>query len=176
MSKHSKCRGPVVLDTSFLITLASKSRKHHVVAKRYFAFWIEARTPMILPSICAAEYLAIDNVIPPHILKHVVVKPFTYEDAICAAQILREGIVARVPGEDGKTPNRMVFKDDVKIIGSAVALQAAAIATEDERTMCRYIKAVSGGLSGANGLMALSITSGFNRGLAELSSPDLGIE
>lgn len=40
MSKHTKCRGPVVLDTSFLITLASKSRKHHVVAKRYFAFWI----------------------------------------------------------------------------------------------------------------------------------------
>lgn len=175
MSKAGKCRGPVVLDTSFLITLASMKRPHHGAAKRYFAFWAESRIPMFLPAICAAEYLALDAAIPPYILKHVVVKPFTYEDAECAARLLREGILARLPGEDGKTPSRSIFKDDVKIIGSAIALHAAAIATEDEHTMCKYVKAASEAMLVARGLVALSISGGFNLGLAELSSPDLGI-
>lgn len=175
MSKSGKIRGPVVLDTSFLITLASGKRTHHAVAKRYFAFWAENRIPMFLPAVCAAEYLALDEAIPPNVLKHVVVKPFTYEDAECAARLLRKGVLSRVPGEDGKTPARVIFKDDVKIIGSAIALHAAAIATEDECTMCRYVKTVSEGVAEARGLMALPISGGFNRGLAELSSPDLGI-
>ena len=176
MSKAGKCRGPVVLDTSFLITLASVKRPHHEAAKRYFAFWAENRIPMFLSAICAAEYLALDATIPPYILKHVVVKPFTYEDAEYAARLLRESVLARISGEDGKAPPRSVFKDDVKIIGSALALHAAAIATEDERTMCKYVKKVSEAVLDARGLVALSIAAGFNRGLAELSSPDLGIE
>lgn len=176
MSKPCKIRGPVVFDTSFLISLASGKRSHHVVARRYFAFWAENRIPMFLPAICAAEYLALDKAIPPNILKHVVVKPFTYEDAESAARLLRDGVLSRVPGEDGKTPARVIFKDDVKIIGSAIALHAAAIVTEDEGTMCKYVKAASEAMADARGLMALSISEGFNRGLAELSSPDLGIE
>ena len=175
MSKPTKCRGPVVLDTSFLITLASKAREHHVSAKRYFAYWTESRTPMFLPAICVAEYLALDASIPKNILCHVVVKPFTYEDAVCAAKLLREGVLSRTGDEIGVRPSRVLFKDDVKIIGCALSLRAAAIVTEDERTMCKYVEVVRKNAAEARGLLAVSIRGGFNRGLAELDSPDLGI-
>lgn len=175
MSKSAKFRGPIVLDTSFLITLAGAKRANHDAAERYFEFWAENRVPMFLPAICAAEYLALDEAIPPEILRHVIVKPFTYEDAACAAHLLREGVLARIPGEDGRTPARSIFKDDVKIIGSAIALKAAAIATDDERTMCKYVSAVSKAMPAVYGLMALPVAAGFNRGLAELSSPELDL-
>ena len=173
MSSRVKCRGPVVLDTGFLISLASRVRPDHDTAKRYFAFWVESRTPMFLPSICLAEYLVRADAVPPNILRYVSVKSFTVEDASCAGRLLREGVLSRA--EDQKT-GRPIFKDDVKIIGSALSLRAAAIATADEKTMCKYVNAVAGNVREARGLIAISTRSAFNRGLAELASPDLGLE
>lgn len=41
----------VVLDTSFLITLADPVRKNHAVARRYWRHFMEQNIPVFLPTI-----------------------------------------------------------------------------------------------------------------------------
>ena len=43
----------VLLDTSFLISLANPARKHHAVAVRYFKFLAAEGVPMFLSTIAA---------------------------------------------------------------------------------------------------------------------------
>lgn len=74
----------VVLDTSFLITLADSSRAHHDAARKYWRYFTENGLPMFLPTIVVSEFY-IKQAIPPDILRACVVLPFNWDDALKAA-------------------------------------------------------------------------------------------
>ena len=46
----------ILVDTSFLITLADPTRKHHEAAKTYFRECLKANVPLYLSAILASEF------------------------------------------------------------------------------------------------------------------------
>ena len=46
----------VLVDTSYLITLAGKSRKHHDTARRYWRHFLENQIPIFLSTIVVSEF------------------------------------------------------------------------------------------------------------------------
>lgn len=155
----------VVLDSCFLITLCDAHRPNHETARKYFKFWVENGNLMLVPTICLAEYWTREPNLPSSVMEHVKVKSFNVEDAVIASKLIRDKIVVR----DGS--QRDIFKDDVKIIGSACALKAVAIATEDAKTMARYVSLSSKRCQEANCLRAVLISQPFNTGTAEFGDP-----
>ena len=164
MSRNLRVKS-VVLDSCFLITLCDARRPNHETAKKYFKFWVEHGNLMLVPTICLSEYWTREPNLPTSVMEHVKVKSFNVEDAAIASKLIREKIVVR-EGEQ-----RDIFKDDVKIVGSACALKAVAIATEDVKTMARYVARVSKKCPEANGLRAVLISQPFNTGTAEFGDP-----
>ena len=76
----------VVLDTSFLITLAGAGREHHHTARRYWRHFSENGIPLYLPTIVVSEF-CIRQEIPPELLRACVVLPFNWDDAQKAAAL-----------------------------------------------------------------------------------------
>lgn len=161
----------VVLDTSFLVALTISNRPNHEVAVQYFQHWVEFGVQMYVPMIVYTEYLAYNDSIPAYILRRVKLKSFGLEEAEVSARIQRERIVVR--GDDGQP--RATYKDDIKIIGSACAVGAFAIAHDDNSTMSKYIKNVAIKIKGAKNLQSICMWDGYNRGVADLSDLDLGL-
>lgn len=169
MAKTSiKC---VILDTSFLVALTIDSRPNHEVAVRYFQYWVENGIQMYVPTVVYAEYLVHNEGIPNYILRRVKIKSFGIDDAEIAARIQRERVIVR--GDEDLS--KVVFKDDIKIIGTACAVAAKAIAHDDPATMSRYIKNAAARVAAAKDMQSICLYDGFNRGLADMSDPDLGI-
>jgi len=125
----------VVLDTSFLITLADPGRSHHNIARRYWRHFTEQNLPVFLPTIVVSEFY-IKQEIPADILRACVVLPFNWDDAIKAAELdfskmAREG------------ESRAALKDDVKIIAQAIVREAALIITDDTRSFYKFARELS---------------------------------
>ena len=76
----------VLLDTSFLITLADKNRAHHEAARRYWQYFLENQIPIFLSAIVVSEF-CIKQEIPPEMLRCCVVLPFNWDDAQRAAKL-----------------------------------------------------------------------------------------
>ena len=164
-------RKGVCLDTSFLITLCSPKRQHHIVAKRYFQYWLEHGMPVFLPTICYAEFLAREKEVPPYVLNQMHLLAFDPQSAVITGEIERKRLSIEV--EDGP---RAALKDDVKIIANACQNRVLGIATEDEKSMVRYVRRAAETIAAANGLKALSLSTGFNEGSAAFSDPELPLD
>ena len=121
----------VVLDTSFLITLADPQRPHHEAARQYWRYFSEKAMPIYLPTIVVSEFY-VKQEIPPEILRSCVLLPFNWDDALQAAAALDFSKAAR--GKD----ERVALKDDVKIIAQALVKDAAWIITDDTRTLHKF--------------------------------------
>lgn len=121
----------VLLDTSFLISLADPNRKHHAVAVLYFRYFSEESIPMFLSTIVAAEF-HLRQPVTDLPLDAVITLPFNLEDAIKAAE-LDFTLIQREPGVQ-----RDSLKDDFKLLGQAKANNIAFVITEDARTLYRY--------------------------------------
>ena len=120
----------VVIDTSFLITMAGKERPHHEAARRYWKYFIENEIPIFLSTIVVAEF-HLKQEIPPEILRCCVILPFNYDHALLTASL--DGLRMRPDGTE-----RTAVKDDVKIIAQAAKSDAAYLITDDSRTLARY--------------------------------------
>lgn len=120
----------VVLDTSFLITLAGKDRANHQTARRYWKHFGETGIPLYLPTIVVSEF-CVRQEIPAKILRACVVLPFNWDDAQKAAKL----DFSRV--ERGGE-SRDALKDDVKIIAQAVVKDAAYVITDDSRSFYKF--------------------------------------
>ena len=125
----------IVLDTSFLITLAGSNRPHHVTARRYWREFAERRLPVYLPTIVVSEFY-IKQEIPPEILRACVVLPFNWDDARMAAKL----DFSKAPRASG---SRTAIKDDVKIIAQGIVKDAAWIITDDADNLVQ-IRAYAG--------------------------------
>lgn len=122
----------VVLDTSFLITLADPARAHHETARRYWRHFAEQALPVFLPTIVVSEF-CIRQEIPPEILRACVVLPFNWDDAMQAAALDFSKV-------DREGESRDALKDDVKIIAQAMVKDAAWIITDDTRSFYKFAR------------------------------------
>ena len=120
----------VVIDTSFLITLADPVRDHHQAAKSYWKHFLEQSIPVLLPTIVVSEFCRKQS-IPPEILNSCVVLPFNIDDALKAAEMDLTRFDRQ--GESGAA-----LKDDVKIIGQGIVKAAQFLITDDTKTFYRY--------------------------------------
>ena len=76
----------VLLDTSFLITLAGSHRVHHDAARLYWRHFTENGIPMYFSTIVVSEFCVKQEIDPP-ILRCCIVLPFNWDDAQQAASL-----------------------------------------------------------------------------------------
>lgn len=107
-------RTAVLLDTSFLITLADPRRERHLVAKQYFQHFLAQRMPMMVSAIVVAEFCVRQDLatLP---LEQLILLPFNHEDAVAAASFDFKAF------QSSGARDRQSLKDDLKIIGHAHA-------------------------------------------------------
>lgn len=120
----------VVVDTSFLITLAGPDRQHYGHARSYWEHFSRNGLPIFLPTIVVSEFCTRQD-IPPEILRACVVLPFNWDDAIKAASL-------GIPKSDRGGASRGALKDDVKIIAQAIVRDAAWIITDDTKSLYKF--------------------------------------
>ena len=142
----------VVLDTSYLITLADPDRQNHAVARRYWQYFMEQGLPVFLPAIVVSEFY-VRQEIPPDILRCSVVLPFNWDDAIKPAQL--DFTQYRAAGE-----SRVAIKDDVKIIAQAVICDAQYVVSEDADTLIRIAAELKA--AGKVDLKTICLKDGFD--------------
>lgn len=124
-------RDAVLLDTSFLITLADPRRPRHATARQYFQHFLGSRMPMMVSAIVVAEF-CVRQELATLPLEQRVLLPFTHEDAVVAATIDFKVF------KDGREKDRQSLKDDLKIIGHAHARDLGCLITDDADTMFEY--------------------------------------
>lgn len=122
----------VVLDTSFLITLADKNRDRHQTARRYWQHFLENHIPIFLSTIVVSEF-CIKQEIPPEILRCCVMLPFNWDHAMKAAKLDRQRLRPEGVARDA-------LKDDIKIIAQAAVADAEFAITDDTDSFYRYCK------------------------------------
>jgi predicted nucleic acid-binding protein len=146
----------VVVDTSFLISLADPTREHHSVARQYWKEFLTRGVPIYLSTIVVSEF-CLKQEIPPDILRACVVLPFNWVDAM---QVARLGVPkSESPGQSGA---RDRVKDDIKIIAQAAIVDAALVITDDEATFHKRAKDFA--KQGAVQFRSVLLADGFDEG------------
>ena len=145
----------IVLDTSFLITLADPTRGHHETAVRYWRHFIEDRIPVFLPTIVVSEF-CVRQPIQPEIIRSCIVLPFNWDDGIKTAELDFKPLKAG--GE-----SRPAIKDDMKIIAQAAICDAQHVISEDADTLVRYVMQLNE--TGKIRVRAICLRDGFDRSL-----------
>lgn len=143
----------VLIDTSFLITLADKNRAHHEAARRYWRHFLDNQIPIFLSAIVVSEF-CIKQEIPPDILRCCVVVPFNWDDALRAAKLDWKKL--RPAGVE-----RDALKDDVKILAQAARIDAEFVITDDTESFFRYCKIFKD--AGEVQFTAIKLADGFDR-------------
>ncbi len=123
----------VVLDTSFLISLADRNRGCHGAAKAYNKYFLDKKIVMLLPTVVAAEF-ALKQPITDLPLRNFRVLPFNLTEAQRCADLN----VTYFRKATGLVGQRDAVKDDFKIIAQTVEQQAGFLITEDEETLAKY--------------------------------------
>jgi predicted nucleic acid-binding protein len=142
----------VVLDTSFLITLAGSDRANHDAARRYWRHFIENEIPIFLSTVVVSEFY-VRQEIPPEILRACIPLPFNWEDAKKAAELWPSASSQVVE-------SRVAVKDDIKIIAQAIVKDAAFLITDDADTMFRYASRLK--VEGTSLVTPISLAGGFD--------------
>ena len=153
-------RAGVMLDTSFLITLADPRRDRHAVAKQYYRHFLDAKMPMLVSAIVVAEF-CVRQELATLPLEQLVLLPFTHEDAVVAASFDFKSF------KGGGEADRQSLKDDFKIIGHAQARNLGYLITDDADTMFQYCEKLR--QEGRTHLHGIKLQAGFS---LEYFTPD----
>lgn len=135
MPKNSAEQQSVMLDTSFLITLANKERVNHDVAVKYHKEFIKRSYDMMLSTIVISEYQQMQTVTDLMVSGNYIPVPFNFEDAIKTAEM-----AFNVSSDMRASGERANAKDDIKIIAQAEANGFTFLITDDDSTMYKYCK------------------------------------
>lgn len=149
----------VLIDTSYLITLADGQRKHHEAALRYWRYIAEEGIPIFLPTIVVSEF-CIKQAITPDILSSCVVLPFNWDDAMKAAEL-------NFSKFDRQGDSRDALKDGVKISAQAMVKDVGWIITDDSKMFYRFAETLRS--SGRAGFRTIKLEDGFDRAFFEAS-------
>ena len=142
----------VLLDTSFLITLAGRNRPHHEAARRYWQHFTENQIPMYLSTIVVSEF-CVKQEIDPQILRCCIVLPFNWDDAQRVATLDWKPL--RPPGVE-----RDALKDDIKIIAQAARIDAEYVITDDSESFYRFCETFK--TAGKVSFKAIKLADGFD--------------
>lgn len=121
----------VLLDTSFLITLASASRPHHASALRYYRTCIDRQVPMYLSTVVMAEF-QVKQAVTDLPLRNLFVLPFNADHAIRCGGLI--DATSRDPVDD-----RVRVKDDFKLIAQCQVEGISHLFSEDANTLVKYL-------------------------------------
>jgi hypothetical protein len=154
----------VLLDTSYLITLAGSHRPHYESARKYWRHFIESRTPIYLSTIVVCEF-CVKQEIDPQILRCCIVLPFNWDDAQGAATLEWKSL--RPPGVE-----RDALKDDIKIIAQAARIDAEHVITDDSGSFYRYCETFK--MAGKVSFEAIKLEDGFDRAFFNGGQRDFG--
>ena len=121
----------ILLDTSYLITLADPGRAHHETAKRYLRAALAQGCPSYLSAMVASD-VQVGQSVSDLPLRNFHVLPFNIDHAMTSGNFMR--ILSRDPGDD-----RVAVKDDVKLLAQMVCESITHIFTEDSNTLVKYL-------------------------------------
>ena len=121
----------VLLDTSFLISFADPTRKHHAVAVQFFKLFTSEGVPMYLSTIVASEF-HMKQPVTDLPLEAIIALPFNLNDAVRAAEL----DFAAYKGAPGVA--RDALKDDFKLLGQVKESDIAFVITEDARSLYKF--------------------------------------
>lgn len=142
----------VLLDTSFLITLASPSRPHQPVAERYFRECVTRQIPMYLSTIVMAEF-QVKQAVSDLPLRNLIALPFNADHAMRCGQLLAQ--MNRDPIDD-----RVRVKDDFKLISQCHLEGISHLFSEDANTLVKYLQRCPG--IGGSRLDCVLMRNGFD--------------
>ena len=143
----------VLIDTSFLITLANGNRANHEHARRYWRHFLENQIPIFLSTVVVSEF-CIKQEIPPDMLRCCILLPFNWDDAQRAAKLDWKRL--RPAGVE-----RDALKDDIKIIAQAAVADVEYVITDDTASFFRYCDTFKG--AGEVQFKAIKLADGFDR-------------
>ena len=137
----------VCLDTSFLASAFDRRGPGHENAVRYLEFW--ARHPeiaLLVPTVVLAEYNVVGQLDLEEVGPSALQCAFGEQEALLAARLhrawkARNGVPNPMQGVPG---GRQAVKDDFKVLATALAHEAAVVATEDRRTLCAFLDLCKG--------------------------------
>lgn len=121
----------LLVDTSFLITLADPTRTNHQTALAYFKEALLREVPIYLSSIVASEFHTKQPVSDLG-LRNFVILPFNIDHALKCGDLMKH--LNRDGGDD-----RAAVKDDVKLIAQCACDEISHLVTDDERTLAKYL-------------------------------------
>jgi predicted nucleic acid-binding protein len=142
----------ILVDTSYLITLADPTRRQHEVAKAYLRESLRAGVPLYLSAIVASEF-QVKQAVNDLPLRNFIVLPFNIDHAMTAGLLMRS--INRDAGDE-----RNAVKDDVKLIAQAVCESITHVLTEDEKTLAKYVRRLAD--AGECSLRAILLINGFD--------------
>ncbi|GAA3986394.1 hypothetical protein GCM10022279_06830 [Comamonas faecalis] len=121
----------ILLDTSYLITLADPARPQHDTATRYLREALAQGCPLYLSAIVASEF-QVGQAVTDLPLRNLQVLPFNIDHAMTAGNLMR--LLQRDRGDD-----RVAVKDDIKLLAQMVCESITHILTEDVNTLVKYL-------------------------------------
>lgn len=142
----------ILLDTSYLITLADPTRPHHTVAVQYLREALVRGCPLYLSAIAASEF-QVKQAVTDLPLRNFHVLPFNIDHAMMAGQLMRS--LHRDQGDD-----RVSLKDDIKLIGQMVCESITHLLTEDRNLAAKYLARLSS--LGQINAQAILLADGFD--------------
>ena len=142
----------ILVDTSFLISLADPNRPNHSVAVAYLREALRRGVPLYLSSIVASEF-QVKQPVTDLPLRNFDVLPFNIDHAMTAGLLTRE--LRRDAGDE-----RDAVKDDVKLIAQAICESLTHILTEDARTLAKFVRQLNE--SGQCTVKAILLADGFD--------------
>lgn len=142
----------ILLDTSYLITLADPARPHHTVAVQYLREALTRGCPLYLSAIAVSEF-QVKQAVTDLPLRNFHVLPFNIDHAMTAGQLMRG--LHRDQGDD-----RVSFKDDIKLIGQMVCESITHLLTEDHNLAAKYLARLSN--AGQINAQAILLADGFD--------------
>ena len=102
----------ILLDTSYLISLADPARAHHLTAVSYLREALKRGVPLCLSAVAASEF-QVKQAVTDLPLRNSEVLPFNIDHAMTAGLLMRN--LQRDASDD-----RSAVKDDVKLIAQAI--------------------------------------------------------
>ncbi len=158
----------VLVDTTFLITLANPKYPNYANANRYYKYMLANGIQLYLSAIVVAEYHQLASAAEWLASGNFIFLPFNVPDATHLSNVVHNlGSSARNDARkdatsDGTAPPtaRAEFKDDLKLIAQAEKNKIDYIITEDASTMAKQLKKLHA--AGLTDVQAIVVADGFD--------------
>lgn len=142
----------ILLDTSYLISLADLGRVHHQTAVSYLREALHRGVPLYLSAVAASEF-QVKQAVTDLPLRNFEVLPFNIDHAMTAGLLMRS--LRRDAADD-----RSAVKDDLKLIAQSICESLTHILTEDAQTLVKYLRRLN--KAGVCAVQPILLAEGFD--------------